>query len=159
MNRFYKRGADREYYLKKKFEKEVMEQVQSQLNSSGLDKELSERIKKQILDNLDLGKIFSGNKGEKNSAEVAKDLINGVVERIKEPLLKPLGQGLAARLANVQSQPVEVQPQPVQYVEGNPAPEASNPVIEEQPIVSHEQPDNNPLNIEVVGGEGSGHSN
>ena len=143
----------------KKFEKEVMEQVQSQLNSSGLDKELSERIKKQILDNLDLGKIFSGNKGEKNSAEVAKDLINGVVERIKEPLLKPLGQGLAARLANVQSQPVEVQPQPVQYVEGNPAPEASNPVIEEQPIVSHEQPDNNPLNIEVVGGEGSGHSN
>lgn len=140
----------------KKFEKEVMEQIQSKLNSSGLDKELTEKIKRQILENLDLGKIFSGSKGEKSSAEVAKDLINGVVERIKEPLLKPLGQGLAARLAGVNN------PQPA--VESNPLPQPEinnpeQPVVEEQPLVTHEQPDNNPPSIEVVGGGGSKHSN
>jgi len=56
--------------------------------------------------------IFGGGTKEKSSGELAKDFIESTLEKIKEPVLAPLGQALAEKARGPQTygQPVEVQP-------------------------------------------------
>lgn len=115
-----------------RFEREVKEQLNNKLRSSGFDDQLQSKIKEQLLGNLDFKKLFSDGK-EKTSSQAAQELISGVIDKVKEPLLAPMGQALAARIAQSgrREEPVYYPQQP--------------PVSEEIPQ-QVETPQDNPIN-------------
>lgn len=106
-----KLNRERENHLQEKIG-ELKESIQSSGNSGNqFERAITEKIQGKVLEKFDTGELF-GAKQEKDTGQVAQELIGGVIDKIKEPLLAPLGQGLKERIAKGGSSiPQEFEPQ------------------------------------------------
>jgi hypothetical protein len=81
---------------------ELRRKIDSSLQSEGISQKMREKIDQLILKNFEEAATNIEKKGEKSTGDIAKELIEGTIERIKQPILEPLGQALATRIASQQ---------------------------------------------------------
>lgn len=75
-----------------------MEQAKTAASTvSPLTAQIEKSAQELLMDTV--GKGFKAAKGERSTGDMAVDMINGVIERIKEPILDPIGQAMALKMA------------------------------------------------------------
>jgi len=76
----------------------------------------------------ELAQEFGGKKEEKSGAQIAQELITSTIDKISEPVLKPIGMALADKARGQPQMPVQIQTIPQQSaIEQVQAPQATNP--------------------------------
>jgi len=125
---------EKERNLREMMEKQladIQERIQQQTAQKSTNEQIAE-LSQAIKSIKEVASEFSAvGKPDKTKGELAKELIEGTIEKIKEPLLKPMGQAIASQIAN-QNQPREVIVQPTKEVVLTPQP--SPETIEAPPI-------------------------
>jgi len=88
-----------------KIRQEQMQDIRTELQrikqegSTGINKMIKETAEKHLQDTITKG--FQAASGEQSTGQLATGLITSVIDRIREPILEPLGQALAYKTAGV----------------------------------------------------------
>jgi hypothetical protein len=88
----------------------ALEKLEDRINQLGggpkIASQLAE-IKETVSAIKELGKELSGTK-EKSGAEMVKDIIGDVTDKIKEPVLRPLGEAISEKIKQAREQPQQI---------------------------------------------------
>jgi len=116
--------------FKDKLLMEELKEIRKKIASDeSLSKKMREKIDEVLVKNFEKAMKQVG--GEKSGAELAKDLIESTVEKIKEPVLAPLGKSLAEKIRIERQQPIFIPVEQTEKAVEQPASQpAPTPVLE-----------------------------
>ncbi len=92
---------------------DIRNQMNQGMEDQGFSKTMRDKVDNMMLKNMEFA--LNGGK-EKSKGEMAADIISNTIEKIREPILAPIGQAMADKMVN-QSEPPNQPQQPSQPIQ------------------------------------------